>query len=264
MAAQIREYQRVPSVEHALALLERTTVATAPLIPRPRVPEGAFPAAPALVDLQELPWRYVRVDGPLLRIGSATPLQDLVESTEVRAMAGGILSAAAELAAPQSRRTLATLAGAVEGAAEGPPEVLLALLALGASGKVQRRGEETGELPLSEYRPSARLLLAEVLLDLSTAPRAGLARVARTPLDQAIVAAVAVAAGQTVRVAVAGASVAPILAEETGGDRQTALARLVEQVAAQVDPVGDYRGSAAYRRAMAGVLARRALAAAVQ
>ncbi len=134
MAAQIREYQRVPSVEHALALLERTTVATAPLIPRPRVPEGAFPAAPALVDLQELPWRYVRVDGPLLRIGSATPLQDLVESTEVRAMAGGILSAAAELAAPQSRRHLATQAGAVAGAAAGPPEVRLALLALGASG----------------------------------------------------------------------------------------------------------------------------------
>jgi CO/xanthine dehydrogenase FAD-binding subunit len=264
MAAQIREYERVPSVERALALLERTTVTTAPLIPRPRVPEGGFPPASALVDLQELPWRYVRVDSHLLRIGAATPLQDLVESPAVRAIAGGILSAAAELAAPQSRRTLATLAGAVEGAADGPPEVLLALLALGARGSVQGKGEERGELPLREYRPSARLLLAEVLLDLGTAPRAGLARVARTPLDQAIVAAVAVAAGQTVRVAVAGASVSPILAVETGGDGQSVLASLVEQVAAQVDPVGDYRGSAAYRRAMAEVLARRALAAAVQ
>jgi hypothetical protein len=71
-------------------------------------------------------------------------------------------------------------------------------------------------LPLSEYRPSARLPLAEVLLDLSTGAALGLARSARTPLDQAIVAAVAVAGGQSVRVAVAGASVAPILAEETG------------------------------------------------
>ncbi|HAJ35148.1 MAG TPA: hypothetical protein DCL15_05595, partial [Chloroflexi bacterium] len=92
---------------------------------------------------------------------------------------------------------------------------------------------------------------------------AALARVARTPLDQAIVAAVSVVAGQTARVAVAGASPLPFVVETTvDGAPAVVTDRLAAMVTSQTAPVGDYRGSADYRRQMADVLARRAVAAA--
>jgi len=87
--------------------------------------------------------------------------------------------------------------------------------------------------------------------------------VARTPLDQAIVAAVGAVVGQTVRVAVAGASPLPFVVETTVDDLPaTVIDRLAAAVTRQTAPVADYRGSADYRRKMADVLARRALEAA--
>lgn len=260
MPAHIQAYQRPPTPEQALALLSQAAGQAAPLIPRPRMPDEVFPPAPTVVDLQALPWVYISREPMTLRLGANTPLQTLVDNAAVAAVADGILRQSAELAAPRTLRNLATLAGAVEGAAEGPPELLLALLALNATATVQSAAK-TEQLPLRSYRPTPGALLVEVAIDLGAALHGALARVARTPMDRAIVAAVAVVDARQARVAVAGAALQPIVAETNLSDASlnTAIDALVEAVVAQSAPVDDYRGSAEYRRAMAGVLTRRAL-----
>jgi CO/xanthine dehydrogenase FAD-binding subunit len=100
--------------------------------------------------------------------------------------------------------------------------------------------------------------------------RWGEAHVGRTPADDPIIAAVAVAEidGDVVRqarVALTGVWPEPVRLAETpaqliGGplneERIRAVAEAVEKEAA---PKGDFRGNAEYRCAMAGVLTRRAL-----
>ena len=149
------------------------------------------------------------------------------------------------------------------------PTWVAALLALGASVTVETDGK-AADLPLETYLKQ-RVEGRVSALHLPDADRRwGEAHVARTPADQPIVAAVAVAEldGSTVRqarVALTGVWPEPVRlaaapARLVGGplDEEPirAVAAAVEQ---EVDPSGDFRGSAEYRRAMAGVLTRRAL-----
>jgi carbon-monoxide dehydrogenase medium subunit len=102
-----------------------------------------------------------------------------------------------------------------------------------------------------------------------------LARVARSPRDEAIVAVAAklyVHEGvcRNVRLAVAGASPQPtrVLSAEALLEGQPwsdeRLNAVVERVRVEAQPIVDYRGSVEYRKAMAGTLARRALTEAWQ
>ena len=98
-----------------------------------------------------------------------------MESAPLATLANGIVAQAAALAAHFGLRNLATVAGAIDGATAdpaGPPEVLLALLALGATATVL--GNDKTALPLADYRPSAQTLLAEIVI--AGAARRGAAR----------------------------------------------------------------------------------------
>ncbi|MGM0495023.1 MAG: hypothetical protein ACQER1_18965, partial [Armatimonadota bacterium] len=103
----------------------------------------------------------------------------------------------------------------------------------------------------------------------------GEAHVARTPSDEPIVAAFAVLRlnGETVedvRIALTGVwsetvrlteAADGLIGESLSRDRIIDVAGAVER---EVEPVGDYLGSEAYRRAMTGVVARRALEACLE
>jgi CO/xanthine dehydrogenase FAD-binding subunit len=151
------------------------------------------------------------------------------------------------------------------------PEWVAALLALDAAAVVEGDAGPT-QMPL------AALVEGQVREDVTVLHvpaggedrRWGEARVARTPADQPIVAAVAVVQMsddlvEQARVALTGVWPDPVRlatapTDLVGGpldaDRIQSVAEAVE---AEVAPVGDFRGGEDYRRAMAGVLTRRAL-----
>ena len=150
------------------------------------------------------------------------------------------------------------------------PLWVTALYALGATVTVEEDGSEK-VVALAEAR-SSRPTALQVEMD---GMCSGEAHVARTPADEPIVAAVAGVklkgdVVQEARVALTGVWQQAVgLAEAPGqlegesldDDTIQAVAEAVEQ---EVEPKDDFLGSEEYRRAMAGVLTRRALLACVQ
>jgi CO/xanthine dehydrogenase FAD-binding subunit len=282
MPVNPREFHRPASFDQALELLQRPAQRTRALMPGPRVPDEPFVDVEAAVDLGLLGLDRIEVGvGGFLSLGALASLQAVATHAAVLALAGGILAEAAALAGGNAQRQAATIGGAVQqhlGAMagvtrDGPPEVALALLALDARLVVRGVAGETA-MPLSDYYDTGGMLAGDALLVAVRVPaqpagaRGALARVARTPKDQAIVAAAAVTAPGLVRLAVAGATPRPTrLASLEAGltvpFTKGNLDALPAQVEALMDPRTDFRATADYRRAMAGVLARRALKGAV-
>lgn len=199
----------------------------------------------ALIDLASLQLDYIRSAGGYLRIGAMTTLKTLTSDPGVAALAGGILARAARQAAPATVRAAATLGGTLAGQ-KGGDEIPTALLALGA--RIVLATPDPVELPLElmlagKADALAGAIITEIMLPLAI-ERGGFAFVSRTPADRAIVCAAAVGN----RVAVGGVAPTPNLLPPDALDTSGWPA------------VSDHRGSAGYRRLVAPVLARRALA----
>ncbi len=217
MSSNFMEYHRPKSWTNALEILRRSEVSSQPLQVGPR-PEALNDwGAEAVVDLSQLDLSYIRREGEKVLMGAMTPLQELAESELLHSIAARASSPRLPiLAAPLGLRNLAVLGGAVTSPA-GPSEIVLALLALDASVVIRSGENQSSEKPLTEFLAGGAQLkrgevLAEVRFPVASAAASGyLARVARTPRDEAIVAAVAVlqAEGnkvQRVRLAVAPSS----------------------------------------------------------
>jgi carbon-monoxide dehydrogenase medium subunit len=270
MTTQPSEYYRPDDWSSALAALTKSSRWSSPLTLPPRVPDGLFAGVDAVVDLSRLDLALIRQTNDRIELGMLVPLQDLA-TTPWRENAAGILAQAAHLAAHPGLRHLATLGGVLL-ARSGPPEVLLALEA-----EVVLRGARGGRstVPLAKFlgRPGAPAgkVLAGVQFNQPAAQTGGaLARVARTPRDEAIVAAAAalvVVDGicRQARLGLAGAGVIPqrVRAAEAMLEGQALSADRISQAATAAPEglafVSDLRGSAAYRHAMATVVARRSL-----
>lgn len=252
MPKRLREYDRPEDLTTAQQLLARRDVQSAPLVIGPRPPAEPLKGVEAVVDLGQLNLAYIKEEGGAILVGAMTPLQDLVDSPLIKSLADGVLSQAAHLAAHLGLRNLATLQGALT--PDSPPEVQMALLALDAM----------------------QIVDAGLPVEVKLAVQAGagaLERVARAPRDAAILAACAVvevADGVCRRARVAVASPKPQRLESvekllTGQaltpDRLQAAG---EAAMAEAKAESDFRASAEYRREMAGVLVRRAVAAAVK
>jgi carbon-monoxide dehydrogenase medium subunit len=149
------------------------------------------------------------------------------------------------------------------------PQWAAVLLALGATVTIEG-GDGPAEVPLeSVLQRQAKGVVSALHVELGSV-RWGEARVARTPADEPIVSAVAVVdvqggVVQQARVALTGAwpepaRLAKAPARLAGGPLDAERIQAVaDGVAEEVDPRGDFLGSAEYRRAMASVTTRRAL-----
>ena len=212
-----------------------------------------------VVDLSGLGLANIQRDGSSLSVGAMTTLTDLIEHPLCAALAGGILPDTARFEGPLNLRNAATVGGLVA-LAEPDSELYAALLALNASVvAVDREGVEAvwqlDEFSISQPRfARPPMLITEIQFPLGQAA-GGHARIARTPMDRCIVAAVVVAAidspsstialaigeyGDTMRTALCGVGSRPLLA---GGP---------------LSPEADFKGSAEYRLAMVEVVGRRA------
>ena len=191
-----------------------------------------------VVDLSGLGLDTISVDGDTLTIGAMASLTDIVEHEVAGELADGMLRRAARGEGPINLRNVATIGGVVA-TAEYDSEFYAALLALNATVTIR---DETGDssMPLAELTACAWLGEA-VTLPLMQA-RSGLARVARTPSDRPIVAAVAVVTEAGERVALCGVAERPMLS------------------GSEFSYISDFKGSAEYRRAMAEIVLERALA----
>ena len=253
----LHEYHRPTDPESATALLRSEETDAWPIYVGPRPTTLHEQNWEAAVDLSQLGLDFIQQDAEGgFRIGALTSLQDIVAAPDLQQYAGGLLPRATRLAAHLGLRNTANLGGVLT-TAEGAPEVRLALMVLEAE-TVSADGFVT------QVRLPAQTLLTS------------LQRVARTPLDEPIVAvAVGLQAGDGVvaraRFAVSGIGQNPMQVETAEAilQSQALTSELIDKVAASVmdsaDPsYCDYRGSAEYRREMAGILARRAVVAAWQ
>jgi CO/xanthine dehydrogenase FAD-binding subunit len=151
------------------------------------------------------------------------------------------------------------------------PQWAAALLALGATVTVEGDGRST-EVPVElVLQRQAKGVVSALHVELGSV-RWGEARVARTPADEPIVSAIAVVGldddvVRQARVALTGAWPEPARLAKApdrlvGGPLDAEhIQAVADGVAEEVAPRGDFLGSEAYRRAMAGVTTRRALEA---
>ena len=263
-------YFRPTTLEEALELLNRPGWRAEPLaggswlVPRLRtdiaLADAPTPPVDAVVDLSSLGLDGIAAVGQpgqgTIHLGSMATLAEVAGHPVCQSAAGGVLARTAQAALPLNQRNAATVGGFAL-SEDAPSELLLALLALDAQGVLAGAADAT--VPLAELRSGERQgLVTELRLPWpAVSARAGMARVARTPGDVPIVAAVAVAAAGYCRVAVGGATAEPLLLALAEGDD------LPMALAAQLDahPVlSDWQGQSDYRREMAQVLAGRAVA----
>lgn len=262
------QYSRPHTVAEAAALLQQHGGRAVPLAggawltPRLRsdvdIPGSLAGQIDVVVDLVNLPLNYITGDGRpgsgSLRIGATTRLADVMDDPLCQTLAGGILAESARRAGPVNTRNTATVGGCIAG--RGPVlEFTLALAALGATIVIA-----DGAQSASVLAPLAGQLITEIRVPWAGDDvRGGLARVARTPADQPIVAAAAVVAAAGLRVALGGTAADVLLVT---ADSAATLEDAIAAQAAAAQPFADFRGSVEYRRAMAPIIARRAVEAA--
>ena len=270
------EYYRPCSHTEAVNLLAREDVHCLPLIIHPKPADPRRLGADAFVDLSLLGLNELQMDvDGTLHLGSLVTIQKLVDDPILSNGEFSLLSQAASLVATPGIRNLATVWGAVV-AQEGPPEITLALLALDANIAIRKADESLQTFPFSQFldRLPGSLAKTDLITEFILPPQkdsiSALERVARTPRDEAIVAAAAVlyienGTSPRVNLAVAGAYSNPQRLPNVEGimSGQTLTPKLLDQACSitmeSAGPVSDFRGSAKYRRSIAGVVVRRVL-----
>jgi len=272
----VHKVVRPRTVAEALAYLDEGDVQVAPLAGGMSLLADRTAGAEVLLDLSEMGWRYVRLTEEELHIGATTPVEDVIATQALTEWAQGVLVTAARAVAPQVQRYQITLGGVLMAPDRGS-DLVAALMALDAQVVyyTPANRDHPVRTPVATFvRPAGeanRRLVAAVLVPGTTRTwRASLHRLGRTPRDQALVCVVAAAgqtsSGRTVRLVVGGVGIIPqrlssleslVAAAE---DAPSLLAEVEKRARESVTVPEDWRASADYRRAVAGVLVRRAVA----
>jgi aerobic carbon-monoxide dehydrogenase medium subunit len=227
------------------------------------------PALLSLGDVAEL--RSIEIVAGELRLGATVTHRAVERDPRIRAGWPMLARAFALVASPRVRNQ-ATVGGVLADAdyASDPPA---ALQALGARAVLRspagERAVAVEELILGWYETCIRPdeLLVEVRVPPSPARAVYRKFRSRSGEDRPCVAVAAVRDGRRLRVVVGAVTGRPqefadVCALAGGRDLDAALAAEIGRAYAErLEPIGDARGSAAYRRRVAGVEVRRALEA---
>lgn len=239
----IKNYHRPETVEAVLELLNRGDVKTAVLAGGTHLVSHLDETVEELVDLQAVGLTQVRHTGSRLTLGAMVRLQTVVEDDK----APDLLRQMALLEGANTFRHVATIGGVVAGA-DPESELLAALLVMETAVEVQTL-QGTHWLPLADLLADLPAHLKGGLItavSLHKNGRTAHARVARTPKDKPIVAALARRHEDQTWLAVCGVAATPLLLNSAD--------------IPHLHPPADFRGSTAYRRQMAELLSKRALA----
>ena len=230
---QLVGYHRPTSIAEATALLEgpnRMALAGGTTFVHDG---GGHPVE--VVDLQALDLGRISADGSRIVIGATATLQALVDSDLVP----DVVRDAAKADQPSTLRTLATVGGSV-GSAQSESLLVAALLVHETS--VNFADERS--TPLHEVLANG-LSQGDLIVSVSVATggATAMAVTGRTPQDVPIVAVVGRRNEGGTRLAICGVGTTPQLVEEGS--------------LGHLEPPGDFRGSAAYRKTLAEVLISR-------
>ena len=231
------------------------------LVPARSLAEQSELEAVEVVDLQALDLAGIeRRDGAVVRIGAMTRLQELVDSDDVPS----VVREAARHELPSTLRAQSTVGGCI---ASGDPDSELVATLLVHEGRVhiaQRSGSV--EVPLVELLAELPLASGRIITAVSIDGRGAtsLMRTGRTPADRPIVAVAARQADGRRFVAITGVAGTPVLVNSPAivGDSplpsEGGVAGGDPQETSLLEPIGDFRGSSEYRRALARILTARA------
>jgi len=242
---QLKAYHRPPSVAEALHLLARPDTNTAIVGGGTYIVAHMPELVDEVVDLQDIAGlRQVIFTGSRLTLGSMVRLQTLVDDDH----SPDLLRETARREGPNTVRHTATVGGTIIGA-DKESELLAALLVYEAVVQVQS-GSGVSNVPLDTFlRDVPAALSGGIILsvNLTATGQTASDRVARTPADKPIVAAVArLGDDSQIRLALCGVADTPVLVDS-------------DNVKAAINPPGDFRGSSEYRRQMAATLAKRVI-----
>lgn len=269
------KYYRPETVKKTLKLLGSQTEVCTPLYFPPRAKHLSQWQGDALIDLSNLGLDTIKEKSKEIAVGSMVSFETLAKSEIIHNRWDGVLSEAAHLSATGAMRNLSTVGGVLLNP-NFPAEVILVFLALDAVVILLDENGKEVRIPIEAFLDNGKptlergMLIKEVILPIRKNIHCALERVSRSKSDGSIVSVVVKGeltqkTAHNVRIAVFGANPAPKRyhsAESYLSDKPFTykLAESIEEkIQDETEAVGDYRGSAEYREAMAGVLTKRAL-----
>ena len=242
---KLKAYHRPSSIEETLQLLSRPGVNTVIVGGGTYIVAHMPELVDEVVDLQALNLNNINYTGQGLTLGSMVTLQTLVEEEQAPAF----LREAARREGPNTLRQTATIGGLIAGF-DKESELLAAFLVCDAQVAVHTKSG-LKHLALPHFLRDIPSALAGGIItsvSLSTLGKTASERVARTPADRPIVAAVARRGpDDKTRLALCGVANTPVLVDWE------------RDIKAAITPPHDFRGSAEYRRQMAATLAKRVI-----
>jgi CO/xanthine dehydrogenase FAD-binding subunit len=242
---KIKTYHRPTNVQEAIQLLTRSGVQTTIIAGGTCLNSRIPPIIDDVIDLQNAGLAGVTYTGQGVMFGAMVRWQNLVDDGRLPAL----LRDSARREGPNTLRNSATIGGLICSPSR-ESELLAALLIYDAEVQIQSPGGSK-KVELTHFLRDIRAELngggIVTAVSLNIIGKSASARVARTPADKPIVAALARKPDDgKIRLALCGVDNVPVLVDPNN-------------VKAAINPPNDFRGSREYRRQMAATLAQRVL-----